>query len=178
MDDGTHPYVKLARQAIRHYAVTGELLQPEAAPGDPPPSGVFVSLHEPPSPGVEEGPLRGCIGSWHPREHNLRAEIARSAVAAAYSDPRFPPLESVEIDRLHITVYLLAEPERVNDMADLDPAKFGVMVEGPGGRRGLLLPGIRQIRTASQQLEIAMQKAGLSPQAKVRTYRFAATIIE
>lgn len=45
MDDGEHPYVKLARDAIRHYSKTRRTLAPEEEPNDPPRAGVFVSLH-------------------------------------------------------------------------------------------------------------------------------------
>ncbi len=172
-----HPFVKLARDAIRHYSSTGKGLHPDPAPDDPPPSGVFVSLHEPAGASGGEGPLRGCIGTYEPRERNLRTEIARSAVSAAYSDPRFPPLRSDEIDRLDITVYVLGEPEPVDDLADLDPARYGVIVEG-GGRRGLLLPAIAGISTVQRQLDIAMSKAGIGSLDRVDVYRFEAQIIK
>ena len=172
-----HPYIRLARDAIRHYSQMGESLRLEAEPDDPPPSGVFVSLHEAAPPGQTEGPLRGCIGTYEPRERNIRTEIARSAVAAAFSDPRFPPLRSEEVDRLDITVYLLAEPEPIDGIADLDPARYGVIVES-GGRRGLLLPAIPGITTADQQLAIAMNKAGIYSLDEAILYRFGATIIK
>jgi len=46
-----HPFVELARRAIRTYLATGEVIDPPAEPDDPPPSGVFVSLHHPARPG-------------------------------------------------------------------------------------------------------------------------------
>ncbi len=171
-----HPFVGLARESIRHYAQTRQQLRHQQLPGDPPPSGVFVSLHHKPGPGETEGPLRGCIGTYAPREENLRTEIARSAVAAAYSDPRFSPLRSDEIDGLDITVYVLGEPERIFDASDLDPARYGVIVEGHG-RRGLLLPGIPGIDTAERQLNVAMSKAGIAGGEALDLYRFTAEIL-
>jgi AmmeMemoRadiSam system protein A len=176
MDDQEHPFVTLARDAIRQYSETGKWQRLPASPDDPPPGGAFVSLHERPADGTGEGRLRGCIGSIQARERNRRTEIARSAVAAAFSDPRFPPLGAGEIDRLHITVYLLDEPELVAGIADLDPARYGVLVEG-AGRRGLLLPAIPGITTAERQLAIATSKAGLAPDDPVDLYRFEATIL-
>ncbi|MCP3997481.1 MAG: AmmeMemoRadiSam system protein A [bacterium] len=176
MNEQEHQFVALAREAIRQYSETGKSLQVSATPGDPPACGVFVSLHEGSPDRAREGPLRGCIGSTHAREKNLRTEITRSAIAAAFSDPRFPPLSSGEIDRLHITVYLLDEPEPVSSVADLDPERYGVLVEG-SGRRGLLLPAIPGIVTAEQQLSIATSKAGLRPNDPVDLYRFEATIL-
>ena len=172
-----HPLVALAREAIRHYSQTRTALRPEAEEGDPPPSGVFVSLHEAAPPGRSEGPLRGCIGTYEPRERNVRTEIARSAVSAAYSDPRFPPMRPDEIESLGITVYLLGEPEPVHSLTALDPARYGVIVESRG-RRGLLLPAIPGIDTVDQQLQIALSKAELNADDPVDIYRFEATILK
>ena len=171
------PYIGVARSAIRHYLATGEVADPPSMPGDPPPSGVFVSLHEPAAPGQVEGPLRGCIGTIRPREPSVRREIARSAVAAAVSDPRFPPLQPGEVEGLDVTVYLLDAAEPIDSADQLDPARYGVIVEGPGGRSGLLLPAIPGITTVEQQVDIAMRKAGLSPTDPVRLSRFSARII-
>ncbi len=171
-----HPFVRVARDAIRHYSLSRTPLRPDAAPGDPPPSGVFVSLHEAPGPGETEGPLRGCIGSYEPHEANLRTEIARSAVAAAYSDPRFAPLRPDEIDGLQITVYLLGPPELIGDRSLLDPSRYGIIIEGMG-RRGLLLPAIPGIETVEQQISIAMRKAGLADGDDLAIYRFEAEIL-
>lgn len=171
-----HPYITVARSAIAHYLATNEIPDPPALPGDPPPTGVFVSLHEPAGPGRVEGLLRGCIGSIRPREPSVRREIARSAVAAAVSDPRFPPLQPGEIDDLGVTVYLLGDPEPIDDPHDLDPLRFGVIVEGRG-RTGLLLPGIPGVNSVAQQIGIARRKAGLSPDDPVRLSRFTAEIL-
>ncbi len=124
MDTGEHSFVALAREAIRFYLATGEFLDPSPEPGDPPPSGVFVSLHDDAEPGQVEGPLRGCIGSVQPRHGSIRSEIVRLAVAAATSDPRFAPLEAGEVDGLDVTVYLLGDAEPIDDLDDLDHGRF------------------------------------------------------
>lgn len=177
MSDDEHPFVRLARRAIRHYLTAGEILDPGVAPDDPPPTGVFVSLHEPPPPNADEGPLRGCVGSYYPRERTLRREIAHSAVAAAVSDPRFPPLQLEEIDSLHVTVYLLGETEPVETLDDLDPTRYGVLVEGPSGRTGLLLPALPGITTVAQQVDLVLKKASFTRYDPIKIYRFPATII-
>ena len=177
MNTREHPYIDVARSAIRHYLATGEIDDPAPMPDDPPPSGVFVSLHEPAAPGQVEGPLRGCIGAIRPREPSVRREIARSAVAAAVSDPRFPALQPGEVDGLNVTVYLLDPAEPIDTSDQLDPARYGVIVEGPGGRSGLLLPAIPGITTPEQQVDIASRKAGLSPTDPLQLSRFSATII-
>lgn len=171
-----HPYVSLARDAIRYRLAAGRAMPIPAEEDEPPATGVFVSLHEPRSADGSEGALRGCIGSIEPHERTLRTEVARSAVAAAFSDPRFSPLTVGEIDRLDITVYILSEPELIDHESDLDPQRYGVIVEG-GNRRGLLLPAIPQIDSVKTQLAIARQKAGLPPDQPARIYRFTADII-
>lgn len=166
----------LARRSIEHYLHNHELLHPDAEPGDPPSSGLFVSLHESPRAGESEGRLRGCIGSTAATEPTLRREIAQIAVSAAISDPRFPPLTPQELDGLDIAVYLLGEPEPIDDMSELDPARYGVVLRDQRGRTGLLLPGIPGIDTPEQQVAIARQKGAFRPGDKVQMYRFEAAI--
>ena len=76
-----------------------------------------------------------------------------------------------------MTVYLLDAAEPIDGPDQLDPARYGVIVDGPGGRSGLLLPAIPGITTVEQQIDIAMRKAGLSRTDPVRLSRFAARII-
>jgi AmmeMemoRadiSam system protein A len=177
MDEGAHPYVILARRAIEHFVRNHELLHPLPEPDDPPPVGLFVSIHEAPEHGEQEGRLRGCIGSTVPTEPTLRGEIAHIAVSAAVSDPRFPPLTPEELSGLDITVYLLDEPEPISDISELDPAHYGVVLKERHGRTGLLLPGIPGISTPEQQVAIARQKGGFRTREDVTMYRFAATIL-
>lgn len=177
MDKDAHPYVVLARRAIEHFLDTREVLRPDAEPGDPPPTGLFVSLHGPPRHCEAEGQLRGCVGSTAATEPTLRREIARIAVSAAMSDPRFPPLTRGELEGLSITVYLLSEPEPIADISKLDPARYGVILRAPGGRTGLLLPAIPGIDTAEQQVAIARQKGRFRPDEDVPMYRFEAEIL-
>ena len=177
MGNGEHPYVALAREAIRHYLSTGEVLDDRGFASGSPPTGVFVSLHNTAPPGAEEGALRGCVGTVRPRQRTLSGEIARSAVSAAVADPRFPPLTLDEVDDLDITVYLLGEPEPIDGPEDLDPDHYGVIVDGPGGRTGLLLPAIAGISSSELQVEIARRKASIAPDDPIRLQRFSARII-
>jgi AMMECR1 domain-containing protein len=165
-----HPYVQLARESLRHYLTTGHVLP--APDRTPPACGVFVSLHE-----GTDGPLRGCVGSIRPGFPTLDDEVAHQAVNAAAHDPRFSPVGLSELDGLQITVYLLDTPTEVRDLSELDPAKYGVIVEGPRGRRGLLLPDIPGIDTAYDQVKIARRKARIGADEPIRLLRFAATIL-
>jgi AMMECR1 domain-containing protein len=93
------------------------------------------------------------------------------------SDPRFPPLQLEEVESLHVTVYLLGETEPVETLDDLDPTRYGVLVEGPSGRTGLLLPALPGITTVAQQVDLVLRKASFSRYDPIKIYRFPATII-
>lgn len=170
-----HPLIEAARKAIRTHL---EGAASEHSPGrdSPLPWGVFVSLHGP-ALSQEEGPLRGCIGSLNLIDGSLDEEVGRVAVSSATADPRFTPLLPEEVDDLQITVYLLEAPEEVDGPDELDPQRYGVIVTGRGGRRGLLLPDLPGIDNADRQLEVATQKAGLTPGSKISIQRFSAEII-
>jgi AmmeMemoRadiSam system protein A len=126
-------------------------------------AGVFVSLKK-------HGQLRGCIGTFKPEYKNLAEEIRNNALAAALNDPRFPAVETEELPKLVYSVDILTEPEPCQ-REDLDSKKFGVIVNC-GARRGLLLPDLEGVDTVEQQLQIALQKAGISPKEKYFIQRF------
>lgn len=153
----------VARRALYEWATTGR--QPQLADESAPRAGVFVTLRR------ADGSLRGCIGSVQPVTGNVVAETARSAVLAAGSDPRFPPVAAAELEALSVEVSVLEEPEPIATPAELDPAHYGVIVSA-GGRRGLLLPGIAGIDTVAAQLAVARRKAGIAADEPVQLRRF------
>ena len=68
---------------------------------------------------------------------------------------------------------VLGEPEPVESCDQLDPARYGVIVSTPDGRRGLLLPALDGVDTVDEQLHIAARKGGISLGEKgVRLERF------
>ena len=165
---GADPYVALARASVEGFVRTGRTIERPA--GLPPElvqarAGVFVSLHE-------GGELRGCIGTISPVTGSVADEIVRNGVAAASEDPRFPPVRPDELDALTYSVDVLFPPEPVDSPAELDPARYGVIV-AQGYRRGLLLPNLEGVDTVEQQLAIAKRKAGIDPaDDDVRLERF------
>ncbi len=165
---GEHPLVKLARRAIEEYVRYGRVIPPpppeEMTPEMKQQAGTFVSIKK-------HGQLRGCIGTFLPLCNNVAEEVIRNAIAAATEDPRFPPVTKDELDELEISVDVLSPPEPVDDISQLDPKKYGVIVES-GWRRGLLLPDLEGVDTVEQQLAIAMAKAGISPGEPIKVYRF------
>ena len=161
-----HPLVELARKTIEAYVREGKLIKPpsQRSPEMTGRAGVFVSLHA-------HDELRGCIGTIEPREPDVALEVIHNAVSAATQDPRFPPVDPSELDELDISVDVLMAPEPIVSMAELDPKRYGVIVES-GLRRGLLLPDLEGVDTAEYQVAIARRKAGISSGEPVQLYRF------
>lgn len=160
-------YVALARKAVEEYVRTGRTLK---APSGLPKelysrrAGAFVSINE-------NGSLRGCIGTIQPGGESLAEEIIQNAVSAASRDPRFPPVESEELDRLTITVDVLGEVERISSPEELDVKRYGVIVSS-GNSRGLLLPNLAGVDTVPEQIAIARRKAGIDEREEVQLERF------
>jgi AmmeMemoRadiSam system protein A len=161
-----HPLVQLARRTIERYIREGYALQPTECLGDlgQQRAGAFVSLHR-------NGELRGCIGTIECTQPDLECEIIHNAINSATRDPRFPPLSPDELDDLDISVDVLGEPERIESPDQLDPRRYGVIVEH-GSRRGLLLPDLEGVDTPDQQVQIALRKAWIDPGQPYRLYRF------
>lgn len=162
-----HPLVKLAQHAVELYVREREILEikdDELPPDMRERAGVFVCLKI-------QGELRGCIGTFQPQEPSIAQETARNAISAATCDPRFPCLRPEELCDVEYTVDVLTQPEKVAGKDELDPRRFGVIVQS-GARRGLLLPDLEGVDTVDYQISIAMQKAGIPPGAAVELSRF------
>ena len=159
------PPVQLARETVESYITRGEIPHPKnITPEMKGKAGVFVSLHK-------NDELRGCIGTIEPSEANIAQEIIRNAISAATGDPRFNQVTADELPELQYSVDILTEPEPVQNEKDLDPKKYGAIVEA-GWRRGLLLPDLEGVDTVERQLEICRMKAGIGPKEPVKLYRF------
>lgn len=164
------PIVKLARKSLEHYYATGKILESDknALPPDlPKKAGVFVTLKK-------DGQLRGCIGTTAPTKPELAGEVIANALKAATEDPRFDPVDADELVELAISVDVLGTPEPIAGLEELDPEKYGVIVKS-GWRTGLLLPALAGVDTAQEQVGIARQKAGISPEESVKLERFLVT---
>ncbi len=165
MTQHPHPVAQLAREAIERYVREGEVIHPEAStPEMLERAGVFVSIHR-------DGELRGCIGTFQPTRENVAEEIVANAISAATRDPRFNPVTSAELDELDYKVDILSDPEPVCDVSELDPRRYGVIVES-GWRRGLLLPDLEGVDDVKRQIEICRMKAGIDRDEPVGLYRF------
>ena len=86
-------------------------------------------------------------------------------------DPRFDPVTEDELHDLEYSVDVLSPPEKVSDISELDPKKYGVIVVH-GSRKGLLLPDLEGVDSVEEQLRIAKMKACINPHDKVEIFRF------
>ncbi len=165
-----HPLVQLARRAIETYVREGRVID-----GEEPLSGeatrragTFVSLHD------ARGQLRGCIGTFLPTQPSVELEVIQNAISAATRDPRFPPVRPRELADLDIKVDVLSTPEPVEGPEQLDPRRYGVIVQASEGwhRRGLLLPDLEGVDTVEEQIRICRLKAGIGPDEPIELQRF------
>ncbi|MGB4218131.1 MAG: AmmeMemoRadiSam system protein A, partial [Bacillota bacterium] len=115
--------------------------------------------------------LRGCIGTIEPVRANIAEEIIYNAIAAATQDPRFSPVQVDELSSLVYSVDVLAAPEPIDSVDQLDTERYGVIVSS-GQRRGLLLPNLDGVDTVEDQVRIARQKAGILANEPVTLQRF------
>jgi hypothetical protein len=124
------------------------------------PGAVFVTL-------TQNGNLRGCIGSLE-AHRKLIDDLEANARAAAFKDPRFPPLSRDELATTQIEVSILSPAEPVqftseaNAMAQLRPGIDGVILEH-GWHRATFLPQVwEQLPEPRQFIANLKRKAGLS----------------
>lgn len=152
----------LARTSIAHGLREGRALSVREADYSPAlcaRRAAFVTLHE-------LGTLRGCIGHLEAVAPLVR-DVADNAFAAAFRDPRFPPVTADELGLLHIEISVLtpAEPLSFDSEADLlariVPGRDGlILVDGPF--RGTFLPSVWESLPEPQEfLRHLKRKAGL-----------------
>jgi hypothetical protein len=161
-----HPIAALAKETVETYIREGKRPSPlkNLTPEMKQKAGVFVSIHK-------LGDLRGCIGTFEAQQRNVAEEIITNAISSSTRDPRFSPVSPEELKDLDYSVDVLTEPEPVEDESQLDPKRYGVIVEA-GWRKGLLLPDLEGVDTAEHQIDICRQKGGISPDEPVKLYRF------
>jgi len=153
----------LARQSIENYAngaslpsidlyALSPLLREQGA--------CFVTL-------TYQGYLRGCVGALDPYQ-SLADDVREHAVAAAFQDYRFPPVQANEIKDIEIEISYLTRPKILNyvNPAELPeilrPNIDGVVVRD-GMRRATFLPQVwEKIPDPEEFLEQLCMKMGAS----------------
>ncbi len=158
--------IELVRKAIKTYLSKQDFKIEEFDEK----KGIFVTLYK-------DEELRGCIGFI--KAVDLNEGIIDAARAAAFSDPRFIPLQEDELNKIRIEVSLLSEPELLKGdyLKQIEIGKDGLIVE-KGVNSGLLLPQvfIDYNCDAKIALEMTCQKANLEKNAwkeqEVKIYKF------
>ena len=113
------------------------------------------------------GKLRGCIGSIEPYRP-LILDTYANAIAAAFRDPRFPPLTPEEWPETEVEVSVLSRPEPLpfsgyEDLkAKIGPG-MGVILEHPLGRATYLPEVWEELPDKDLFLKTLALKAGLDP---------------
>ena len=143
------------------------------------PRATFVTLKR-------AGGLRGCIGSLEALRP-LVEDVNANAFAAAFRDPRFPPVAAIELDGLAVCVSVLSEPEAIAAASELDlldqlrPGVDGLILQA-GHRRATFLPAVWESlpepRAFLRQLKL---KAGLAEDdwsSQTQVWRYAVEVIE
>ena len=169
--------LEVARQSIAHGLRTG--WPPRVDPTDYEPAlqvkrAAFVTLNK-------GGRLRGCIGHLEAIQP-LVTDVAENAFAAAFRDPRFPPVTAGEFDALEIHISVLSPPEPVDFTSEADllrqirPGIDGLILE-EGPYRGTFLPSVwEQLPDRHQFLAQLKLKAGLPPDYwsdSIKVFRYA-----
>ncbi len=106
-------------------------------------SGVFVTLN---SITGNQVSLRGCIGRPYPTQPLVEATID-SSVDSAVNDPRFPAVNSKELDTIIIDLSVLTPPKKMEysnpeDLLNLVKVGRDGLIAMRGMQRGLLLPQV------------------------------------
>ncbi len=116
--------------------------------------------------------LRGCIGNLE-ASSSLIDSVNHNAQAAAFRDPRFPPLSPDEFDQIHISISILtpSEPVEFNSeeklLEQLRPDIDGLTIE-QGRKHATFLPAVWESLPAPEDfLRQLKLKAGLNANESV-----------
>jgi hypothetical protein len=134
--------IQLAHSSIEHGVKYGKKREIDLAKYDDClriNSATFVTLHL-------HNALRGCVGQLE-ASRPLVIDVAMNAYAAAFQDPRFAPLNAMELPLITLCISVLSEPECIevsNEEAlyqALRPGIDGLIIQ-KGLRRGTYLPSV------------------------------------
>ena len=162
----------LARDAIRHGLASGQPPRLDID-GEPPEllvhRAAFVTLEL-------HGRLRGCIGHLEASQP-LVLDVSDNAFAAAFRDPRFPPVTAGELDPLQIKISVLTPATELSFadeaalLATIAPGLDGLIL-ADAGYRGTFLPSVwEQLPEPRDFLRRLKEKAGLPAEHWSRNLR-------
>ena len=165
---------------IARSAIASALGAPVGASHDAPwlqeQGATFVTL-------MQAGELRGCIGTLE-AYRPLLEDVSANALAAAFHDPRFPPLQRAELGYTRVEISLLSTREPIafeseqHALAQLRPEIDGIIFEY-GYYRSTFLPQVwEQLPDPETFMAHLKRKAGLAPDfwaAGVKLARYTVT---
>ena len=168
LETGAAPWPREAGKVLlplARAAIAGELGIAGAAHDDLPwlkqQGACFVTL-------TDAGKLRGCIGTLRPHRA-LGEDVRGNAIAAAFRDPRFKPLSSVEFASISLEVSVLSPLQALDfsderaALAQLRPGIDGVVLEY-GHHSSTFLPQVwDSFKDPAEFVAQLKRKAGLPP---------------
>ncbi len=114
--------------------------------------------------------LLGCVGTLEPHQA-LAIDVAEHALAAAFDDPRVPPVTRADFSEMTVKVSVLSRSVRVT-ATSFDELRTTVRPHVDGltvhvqGRRATLLPSVwPKVRDRDEFLDVLWSKAGLRSRA-------------
>jgi len=143
--------------------------------------GAFVTISK-------NGELRGCMGFVRSKL-DLVETVRLASLAAAFEDPRFPPLTKDEFSQVKFELTLLGEPRLLSEFELKNPERHivigrdGLLIER-GLNAGVLLPqvAVEYQLDATRFLDLTCVKAGLPrgcwKSKDTKVYVFSAKIFE
>jgi len=135
--------------------------------------GVFVTIRKGEA-------LRGCIGFIQGLKPLFQA-VGEMATAAAFQDPRFPPVSSEELTSLKVEISVLTPLHKVGEVFEIEVGDHGIYIIREA-YAGLLLPQVATENGWDRTtfLQQTCLKAGLPPDAwqepQTEIYIFSADI--
>ena len=124
--------LKAAHEAIAAAAAGRKFVSEAPSAHLSEPRGAFTTVYL-------HGELRGCVGYATPIAPLYRT-VADTAQAAAFDDPRFPPLRAEEVSELEVSLSILSALWPI-DPNDIEIGRHGLVV-ALSNQRGLLLPQV------------------------------------
>ena len=97
------------------------------------PFGAFVTLKI-------NGTLRGCIGRFISTDP-LYDVVRQSAIASAFEDPRFKPLDKADYEKTDVEITVIGPLKRISNINEIVLGKHGIYIK-KDLRSGTMLPQV------------------------------------
>jgi len=167
--------LKLARQTLESYFENKRLeVNEDIKKKYSKKQACFVTL-------IKNSELRGCIGSIYPHQE-LWKDVIENTKNAAFSDPRFLPLEKEELKEIKIEISVLSPLKKI-DYKNIEELKEKIYKKGVLIKKGFLsatyLPQVWEIlKDKDEFLNSLCLKAGLAEDSwkKLRLEVFIYTV--